>query len=82
MNEMQSIRISVLAHFFAGIVAGAISSLLSANTSLFLAILILFLTGRGTEVLIKEKKDFKWWLANGVFIFLFTWIVSWIFFYN
>jgi hypothetical protein len=33
-------------------------------------------------VLIKEKKDFKWWLANGVFIFLFTWIVSWIFFYN
>jgi len=34
------------------------------------------------QKMVKEKKDSKWWLGNGMIVYILLWFVSWTVFYN
>jgi hypothetical protein len=82
LSESGASRISLGIHTIMGIVAGYLSIFTGrALYSLGLAILILIVTGYVTEFILK-KKGIKWWMSNGVIMFLLVWIVAWVFFFN
>lgn len=81
-SELNASRISLGVHIVMGIVAGYFSIFLErALYSLGLAILLLIITGYGTEFILK-KKGMKWWMTNGGVLYILVWIVTWIFFFN
>lgn len=66
-----------------GIVVGYVSFLLKNNMA-SLAVMLAIM-GAGwllMRKMVKEKKDAKWWLGNGLVIYAFSWFVSWTIFYN
>ena len=74
---------TVVLFFFAGIITGYVSFLMNNSTAgAGLAILCALGLTYAVNMKSKEKKDVKWWLGNGVFIFLVTWFVFWTIFYN
>ena len=79
------IRASVLTYLAVGIAMGYLSILLFpivGNMITILAGLVLaWVAGKGIQGAL-GKKDFKWLLGNGMIIYLFIWLISWIFFYN
>ncbi|MEE9405860.1 MAG: hypothetical protein V3V26_00465, partial [Candidatus Aenigmarchaeota archaeon] len=42
---------------------------------------VLIAVGFLSEKLV-TKKGMKFWAANGIFIYLFIWLVSWVYFFN
>jgi hypothetical protein len=82
MKDITQTRISVTLHTVAAIVMGWLSITLANNLyALGLGVLVLIIVGFLTERITK-KKGIKWWFGNGIFIYLFLWLVSWIFFLN
>lgn len=74
---------AVLLFFAAGIIVGYVSFLLNntlASTALAVicAVVLTYVVNRRS----KEKKDAKWWIGNGIFVFLVSWFVFWTIFYN
>jgi len=66
-----------------GVIAGY-ASFISRSNLISIAILLVFL-GAGRFLMqrvVKEKKDMKWWLGNGMIVCIFTWFVVWTIFYN
>lgn len=78
-------RISVLIYVVAGVVVGYISILLAPVAGNMLTILgglvLAWVTGKVVQAAL-GKKEIKWLLGNGLVIYLFVWLISWIFFYN
>jgi hypothetical protein len=79
------IRISVILFALFGIGVGYLSLILSAmigNIYTILAgIVIAWLASKVIQLAL-GRKQFKWLLGNGLVIYLFVWLISWIFFYN
>ncbi len=82
LNELNASRISLGIHAIVGIAAGYLSMFLErALYSLGLAVLLLIITGYGTEFILK-RKGIKWWMSNGGMLYILVWLVSWILFFN
>ncbi len=78
-------RIGMGTHAFLGILVGWLSIQLSAmfgniiTVVIGLAIVIAF--GYVLEMFL-GKKGIKWWLSNGMIVYLFIWLITWTVFYN
>jgi hypothetical protein len=80
--ELKASRITVGIHTVFAIVMGWASMQLGGGWMAGIAgIAVLVVVGFGTEKLI-QKKGMKFWFANGVFIYLLIWLVSWTYFFN
>ncbi len=72
MNEESK---SVLVFFLFSVVAGIISSLFSNTIGVVLGATILVLLSHVMSKIM--KKDLKWFLGNGIIIYIFFWIMAW-----
>ncbi len=82
-EQKQKVFVSGL-HALAAIPVGwfslAFSQAYGQQITLLLGLVILAFLFYLTETML--KKGYKWWLANGLFMYLFVWAVSWIYFAN
>lgn len=78
-------KMSVSIHAAAAVLMGYLSLTLAAMLGNWLTVFsgfgLLFVMGFVLERVLGNK-GFKWWMGNGVFIYLFIWLVSWTFFFN
>ena len=85
MNETNQARVTVVTHTVGAIFAGFLSvPIAQMSRSLFAigaGILILIIVGFITEK-ISGKKGFKFWIANGIFVYMFFWLVTWVYLIN
>jgi hypothetical protein len=66
-----------------GVIIGYVSFLARNNAASFVMMIIVAVVARFViQKRSKEKKDAKWWLGNGIIIYIFIWFVSWTIFYN
>ena len=79
---MEDDKISVLVHTIAGGIVGYVSTSFETLYAGLIGFVVLFILGGIVMNLGKEKKDFKWWLGNGLFVYIFTWMAVWVLFYN
>ena len=84
-NDLTHIRIAIGLHAVVAIAMGWVSILVSGlygdTPSILAGLVVLWVIGKATNKM-TGKKDFKWWFGNGVIIYLFVWLISWIVFYN
>lgn len=84
-SEDYQIRLSVLVYALAAFAVGYASLMISPLTGnmlmLFIVLVLAWAVGRVVQSLV-GKKDAKWLLGNGLIIYLFFWLVSYIFFFN
>ncbi len=84
-NDLTHIRISIALHVVVAVVMGWLSVVVSGfygdMPSILLGLIVLWGCGKATNQIV-GKKDFKWWFGNGIFIYLFVWLISWILFFN
>lgn len=74
---------TTLAFTAVGIVVGYASFFLKNNTASLALMLVILAAGKlAVQKALKEKKDAKWWLGNGLVVYIFSWFVSWTIFYN
>lgn len=74
---------STLIHAAAGVIVGFISFMVNQpvwNFFIMLAILGALIMVMKTAM--KIQKPFKWWLGNGIIVYIFIWLVTWTIFYN
>ena len=82
LERRQSV-ISVIVHTVLGIVIGYLSIFLPGIwTALALAIVVLAALIFSLQKFLKIQKNKKWWAGNGIVIYIFIWLVSWIVFFN
>ena len=85
--DLMNIRISVALHIVVAIFMGWFSVVVSSIygygdwLTILLGLIILWALGKVTNKVV-GKKGFKWWFSNGVIIYLFVWLISWILFCN
>lgn len=72
---------STVLHFLAGILMGFISFKLGRNAGIAVSILAAFALSKLTLIAFKSKEK-KWWLGNGLWPYLTSWIASWTIFIN
>ena len=83
--ELAHIRISIALHVVVAALIGWVSVVVSRIygdwISILLGLLVLWAIGKVSNKIV-GKKGFKWWFTNGIFIYLFVWLISWILFFN
>jgi len=78
---MKTETISLILLTGLGIVMGYIGFLVNSNwLSLGLMIIVLIVTGSLVNKI--YKKNFKWVLSNGGWVYIFLWFITWIILYN
>jgi len=82
MQELNKTRISVAVHAVVGLMVAYITTFsirgaLGGALGIVVLLAIGFALERGLG-----KKGIKWWFANGIFIYLFMWLVGIIYFFN
>ena len=84
-NEESQTRLSILIYTAAAIAMGYASLLVSPMAgnmlTIFLGLIIAWLVSRLVQLFVGQK-GIKWLIGNGLFIYLFAWLVAWIFFFN
>jgi hypothetical protein len=84
-KEETHTRISVMIYVIVGVALGfaslTISSYVGNILTIFLALVLAWLTGMAVQQAV-GKRDVKWLIGNGLFIYIFVWLISWIFFFN
>jgi len=70
-----------LLHIFLGIPMGILSAFISNKLAVLVSLLALLAFGHVLQRYYKNK-DFKWWVANGIYSFIVSWLFVWIFTYN
>jgi hypothetical protein len=81
-KDLKHSRISVIVHAFsAAAVAYASASISNTLYAGALGIAVLIAAGYPLEKAF-GKRGFRWWFTNGIFIYLFVWLVGWIYFFN
>jgi hypothetical protein len=85
MDEVNHIRVSVAVHSIAAVIMGWASVYIAgASRALYAGIagiVVMIVIGFAVQKALGNKGR-KWWLANGVAMFLMVWLVSWLVFYN
>ena len=77
-DDTRHSRISLMAHLGAGAALGAASPFLGrALYAATIMIMVAFILGKLTQRMTSRKMS--WWAANGLFIYVFTWLDMWIF---
>lgn len=81
-EELRHSRISLGIHVVVAMVAAWLSMLMPrAFYALILALALLMAAGYASERIV-GKKGFKWWVGNGLIIYLFVWLAAWILLFN
>lgn len=80
-TELKHTRISVLVHGILGVVAAYVAVQVDILLAGVIGIVLLVAVGYPLERLV-GKRGFKWWFANGIFIYLLLWLVVWIYLFN
>ena len=84
MEEKQLVKVSLLAHLGLAVSAGYasfwLSKLYGSVAAIALALAVLAALNLAMERML--KRDRKWLLANGAFIYIFAWFVIWVYFFN
>jgi len=82
-DDMRKQRISTISYAIVGIVAGYISFLINRPLISFMLMLVI---GYFTMLCIKKaakiERELKWWLGNGIVVYIFLWLIVWTIFYN
>jgi len=85
LKEDHHIRLSVLVYLTFAVIAGLASVFVTPTVTYMITIVavivLAWVSGRVIQLAV-GKKDTKWLLGNGLVIYFFVWLVSWIFFYN
>jgi len=69
-------------HSVVGIFAGLVSFFLKDRLTVLISIIVV------EAILVKVlekylgKENAKWWISNGIWIYVFVWFISWSVFYN
>lgn len=84
-TEETHTRISVIIYTIAAIAVGyasiLISQILGNMLTIFTGLIFIWIVGKLIQITL-GKKDLKWLIGNGAFIYIFVWLISWIFFFN
>ena len=72
---------ATIAFSIIGIIVGY-TSFLIRNSLMSLALAIIIMLGTYFVLNSKMKKDTKWWIGNGVVVYIFLWILVWSVFYT
>ena len=73
----------MVANFLVGIIVGYASFSLNNNMySVGLMFIVGIMMKFVSEKILGEKKDFGWWILNGGLVYIFTWFVSFVLFFN
>lgn len=79
---MDDDKLNMTIYLFLGIFAGIVSYILKDGIYALVSVMIMaFFSGKILENKF-GKKGIKWWISNGLFIYLFIWIISWLFLLN
>ena len=85
MEGLNQERVSMGIHVAVALAVGYASfGLASASRSLYaiaLGLVVLYITGFAVQKVI-GKKGIKWWVSNGLVVYLFFWLISWTVFFN
>ncbi|MCK4714409.1 MAG: hypothetical protein KAT35_02455, partial [Candidatus Aenigmarchaeota archaeon] len=49
--------------------------------TIFLGLAMAWVVGKVVQSVVGQK-GIKWLIGNGIFIYVFVWLISWIFFFN
>lgn len=85
-NELNASRVTMGVHSILAILVGFLSPIIGMQYGTnwvpgFIGIVILLAVGYGLERFV-GKRGFKFWLANGIIVYLLIWLVSWTYFLN
>ena len=72
---------ATIAFSIIGIIVGY-ASFLIRNSLMALVVAIIVMGGTYFVLNSKMKKDTKWWIGNGVVVYIFLWILVWSIFYT
>ena len=79
------VRISVLIYTIGAVIVGYASmqaSPIAGNMlTIFIGLVMAWVIGKVVQSVVGQK-DIKWLIGNGLFIYIFVWLISWIFFFN
>ena len=79
---LRDARISVIAHTIAAVLVAYFSLWIQNNVYAgVVGLVVLIAVGYPLERL-TGKRGFKWWLANGIVLYLLVWLVGWIYLFN
>lgn len=74
---------TVTVYAIAAVLMGYISFYINHTTYATLAMLVvLIILTFAMKAVLKIKEGVKWWLGNGVIVYLFLWLIVWTIFYN
>ena len=76
------LRTTIVYAFVAVIMGYASMTVNNTAMAALMAIIILVVLTFVLRAAFKIKQDAKWWLGNGVIVYLFLWIIVWTIFYN
>lgn len=84
-SDLGHVRIAIALHSLVAIAMGWVSVIAAGfygdAISILIGMIVLWALGRATKNIIGNKGS-KWWFSNGVVIYLFVWLISWIMFFN
>jgi hypothetical protein len=85
IDEAKQIQVSVAINVVAAVIMGWASVAITAMSRAIFAgiagIVVMVVIGFAVQQLV-GRRGRKWWLANGVAMFLLAWLVSWVVFFN
>ncbi len=83
LSETNRARVAVVLHSAVAVAVGLVSSRLpEAWYAFILSVVVLYALGMLTNKTYGKGKERNWWLANGVFVYLFSWFAAWVYFVN
>ena len=82
MEELRQQRISVTAHTGLGLAMGFLSVFTGSGLYTSVAALAAVIVAGHAIQRAVGKNGFSWWFGNGLFIYFFVWIDTWIFIAN
>lgn len=84
-GDENHVRISVIVYTLGAIAMGyislQISPLIGNMLTVFMVLIAAWFVGRVVQSIVGSKET-KWLIGNGLFIYLFVWLIAWIFFFN
>ena len=81
--NLKAQRVSVAVHAVFGLIAGYLSLYFSRFLyALGASLILLIIIGFITQKTFGKGKDRKWWLGNGVAIYILVWLMAWVLLFN